>query len=341
MTSLRNPGSLLADADMTKARFLDLIALASKLKADKFNGNESARLTGRTIALLFEKNSTRTRCAFEVAAYDQGAHVSYLGPTGSHVGKEESIPDTARVLGGMYDAIAFRGFDQSVVEELADNAGVPVWNALTDQWHPTQMLADMLTMTEHHESDALEDAAFCFTGDGRNNVARSLLVSGALLGMDVRIAAPAELQPPPEVVAAAEAFQKKSGARLTVTDDVAAGVRGADFVYTDVWLSMGEADEQWGSRVRQLLPYRVTEELMNSSGKPATKFMHCLPSIHNRATEVGERLHAQFGLDGAEVTNEVFESHRSIVFDQSANKMHSLKALLVSTLGGSASGAAD
>jgi ornithine carbamoyltransferase len=336
-----DPGSLLADTDMTKPRFLDLIALASKLKGDKLGGTESARLTGATIALLFEKNSTRTRCAFEVAAYDQGAHVTYLGPTGSHVGKEESIPDTARVLGGMYDAIAFRGFDQSVVEELADNAGVPVWNALTDQWHPTQMLADVLTMTEYHESGAIEDTACCFAGDGRNNVARSLLVSGAILGMDVRIAAPVELQPPPEVVAAAQAFAKISGARLTVTDDVAAGVRGADFVYTDVWLSMGEAEDQWASRIRLLLPYRVTEELMASAGRPDTRFMHCLPSIHNRATEVGERLYKQFGLDGAEVTEEVFESRRSIVFDQSANKMHSLKALLVSTLPNSTSGAAD
>ena len=341
MTSPRNPGSLLADADMTKARFLDLIALASKLKADKLGGTESPRLTGRTIALLFEKNSTRTRCAFEVAAYDQGGHVTFLGPTGSHVGKEESIPDTARVLGGMYDAIAFRGFDQSVVEELADHAGVPVWNALTDQWHPTQMLADMLTMTEHHESGALEDTAFCFTGDGRNNVARSLLVSGAILGMDVRIAAPVELQPPPEVVAAAQAFAKKSGARLTVTDDVAAGVRGADFVYTDVWLSMGESEDQWASRIRLLLPYRVTGELMASTERTATRFMHCLPSIHNRATEVGQRLYDQFGLDGAEVSEEVFTSPRSIVFDQSANKMHSLKALLVATLGTSTYGGAD
>jgi len=330
------PGSLLADADMTKERFLELLALASKLKADKLSGTESPRLTGRTIALLFEKNSTRTRCAFEVAAYDQGGHVTYLGPTGSHVGKEESIPDTARVLGGMYDAIAFRGFDQSVVEELADHAGVPVWNALTDQWHPTQMLADMLTMSEYHESGSIEDVAFCFTGDGRNNVGRSLLVSGAVLGMDVRIAAPAELAPPPEVVATAQAFAEKSGARLTMTDDVAAGARGADFVYTDVWLSMGESDDQWGSRVRLLLPYRVTKELMSSTGRPAARFMHCLPSIHNRATEVGARLHEQFGLDGAEVTEEVFESPASIVFDQSANKMHSIKALLVETLGSGA-----
>jgi len=330
----RNPGSLLADADMTKARFLDLLALAGKLKADKFGGTETAALTGRTIVLLFEKNSTRTRCAFEVAAYDQGAHVTFLGPTGSHVGKEESIPDTARVLGGMYDAIAFRGFDQSTVDELADHAGVPVWNALTDQWHPTQMLADIATMTEFHEGHSLEDIAYCFTGDGRNNVARSLLVSGALLGMDVRIAAPAELQPPPDVVAAAQAFAKKSGARITVTDDLAAGVRGADFIYTDVWLSMGESEDQWTDRVRLLLPYRVTAQVMDSTGRPATRFMHCLPSIHNRATEVGARLHAQFGLDGAEVTEEVFTSPRSVVFAQSANKMHSLKALIVATLAG-------
>ncbi len=329
----RHPGSLLADTDVTRERFLDLISLASILKRAKLDRSESPRLTGRTIVLLFEKNSTRTRCAFEVAAYDQGAHVTFLGPSGSHAGHEESIPDTARVLGGMYDAIAFRGFDQSVVEQLADHAGVPVWNALTDQWHPTQSLADILTMTEHH-AGPVRDIAFCFAGDGRNNVARSLLVTGALLGMDVRIAAPAGLQPQAGVVAIAEAAAATSGARILVTDDVTAGVRGADFIYTDVWLSMGEADDQWASRVRELSPYRVTAELMAATGKPDPKFMHCLPSIHNRETGVGARLHDQFGIDGAEVTEEVFESASSIVFAQSANKMHSLKALLVGSLAG-------
>lgn len=332
MNSSRHPGSLLADTEMTKQRFMDLITLASELKRARQTGTERPRLTGRSIALLFEKNSTRTRCAFEVAAYDQGAHVTYLGPTGSHVGVEESIPDTARVLGGMYHGIAFRGFDQRTVAALADHAGVPVWNALSDQWHPTQSLADVLTMTEHHDG-TVDDIAYCFAGDGRNNVARSLLVTGAVLGMDVRIAAPASLQPPAGVVAAAREAAAASGARVLVTDDVTAAVRGAGFIYTDVWLSMGEPDSEWASRVSELLPYRVTEQLMASTGRSDTKFMHCLPAIHNRETKVGARLHEQFGLDGAEVTEQVFESKDSIVFDQSENKMHTIKALLVGTLG--------
>jgi len=330
MTSPRHPGSLLADTEMTKQRFMNLILLAAKLKHAKHGGTERPLLTGRSIALLFEKNSTRTRCAFEVAAYDQGAHVTYLGPTGSHVGAEESIADTARVLGGMYDGIAFRGFDQAAVTELADHAGVPVWNALSDQWHPTQSLADILTMTEHHDGE-LEDIAYCFAGDGRNNVARSLLVTGAVLGMDVRIAAPASLQPPADVVAAAHEAAAASGARVLVTDDVTRAVRDVDYIYTDVWLSMGEPDSQWASRVSELLPYRVTEQLMAATGRADTKFMHCLPSIHNRETKVGARLFDQFSLDGAEVTEQVFESKNSIVFDQSENKMHTIKALLVGT----------
>ncbi|HUD38623.1 MAG TPA: ornithine carbamoyltransferase [Streptosporangiaceae bacterium] len=331
MTAVRHAGSLLADTEATKPRFLALTGLAAELKRDKREGTEQPRLTGRSFALVFEKNSTRTRTAFEVAAYDQGAHVTYLGPTGSHIGVEESIADTARVLGRIYDGIAFRGFDQAAVEQLADYSGVPVWNALTDQWHPTQSLADVLTMTEHYEGP-IEEIAYCYSGDGRNNVARSLLVSGAILGMDVRIAAPASLQPPPDVVAAAQAAAAASGARILITDDVAAGVSGADFLHTDVWLSMGEPDSQWQSRVRDLLPYRVTEELMAATGRPGTKFMHCLPSIHNRQTTVGARLHEQFGLDGAEVTEEVFESTRSIVFDQSENRMHTIKALLVASM---------
>jgi ornithine carbamoyltransferase len=325
----RHPGSLLADTDMTKDRLVDLITLAGALKRAKRDGTQERQLTGRTIALLFEKNSTRTRCAFEVAAYDQGGHTTFLGPTGSHVGVEESIPDTARVLGGMYDGIAFRGFAQETVDQLADHSGLPVWNALTDSWHPSQPLADFLTMTEHH-TGPMQDISFCFAGDGRNNVARSLLVTGAIAGLDVRIAAPKALQPPPDVQAAAEAAAASSGARILVTDDVAAATRGVDFVYADVWLSMGEPDEQWATRVDELLPYRVTAELMASTGKATTRFMHCLPSIHNRDTTVGARLHDQFGLDGAEVTEEVFESPASIVFDQSENKMHSIKALIVS-----------
>jgi ornithine carbamoyltransferase len=331
MTSARHAGSLVADTEMTKNRFMELVSLAAELKRDKHNGAEHALLAGAAIVLVFEKNSTRTRAAFEVAAHDQGAHVTYLGPEGSHVGKEESIPDTARVLGRMYDGIAFRGFAQETVVQLADNAGVPVWNALSDQWHPTQMLADILTMTEH-QAGPLEDITFCFAGDGRNNVARSLLMTGALLGLDVRIAAPAGLQPPADVVAAAQAAAATSGASILVTPDVAAGVSGADFVYTDLWLSMGEDDDEWAARVRELLPYRVTEQLMRSTGKPGTKFMHCLPAIHNSETTIGARLHEQFGLDGAEVTEQVFESPDSIVFDQAENRLHTIKALMIASL---------
>jgi ornithine carbamoyltransferase len=333
MTSHRHPGSLLQDLDLDKKQFLDLLALARDLKRDKNAGTETARLTGRNIVLVFEKNSTRTRCAFEVAAHDQGAHVTYLGADGTHIGREESIPDTARVLGRMYDGIGFRGFAQDTVEQLAEHSGVPVWNALTDAWHPTQTLADVLTMTGHHDGD-VEDIAYCFTGDGRNNVARSLLVTGALLGMDVRIAAPHALQPPPDLVAAAHGVARHSAARILVTDDVQAAVRGCDFVYTDVWVSMGEADDQWASRVPSLLPYRVTEQLMTATDRSGARFMHCLPSVHNRDTALGGRVFQQFGLDGAEVTEEVFESARSVVFEQSENRMHTIKALLVSALAG-------
>lgn len=268
MTTPRQPGSLLKDLDLDAGQFLSLVESARQLKADKQAGTEQPRLGGREIVLVFEKNSTRTRCAFEVAARDQGAGITYLGPDGSHVGTEESIPDTARVLGRMFDGIGFRGFAQQTVEQLAEFAGVPVWNGLTDQWHPTQSLADILTMTENHPGP-VTDIAYCFTGDGRNNVARSLLVTGALLGMDVRIAAPPALTPPPDVVSAARAAAEHSGARVTVTDDVHAGVRGADFVYTDVWVSMGEPAEDWAVRVPEMLPYRVTSELLESTGKPA------------------------------------------------------------------------
>ncbi len=333
MTSQSHSGSLLRDLDLDTQQFLDLITQAAQLKRDKLHGSEVRRLAGANIALLFEKNSTRTRCAFEVAAHDQGGHVTYIGADGSHVGREESIADTARVLGRMFDGIAFRGFAQRTVEQLAAHAGVPVWNALTDQWHPTQMLADILTMTEHHGGD-VSDITCCFTGDGRNNVARSLLVTGALLGMDVRIAAPAALQPPSDVVAAAHDATRHSGARVQVTDDVHEAVRGADFVYTDVWVSMGESDDEWATRVPLLLPYRVTGQLMDSSGRAGTRFMHCLPAVHNRETALGARVYERFGLEGAEVTEDVFESKRSIVFDQSENRMHTIKALLVLALAG-------
>jgi ornithine carbamoyltransferase len=331
-TTARHPGSLTKELDLDRAAFLDLVDLAGQLKQEKGRGEERARLAGRNIALVFEKNSTRTRCAFEVAAHDQGAHVTYLGPDGSHIGREESIRDTARVLGRMFDGIEFRGFAQATVEELADHAGVPVWNGLTDQWHPTQMLADVLTMTEHRPGP-VEETAFCFTGDGRNNVARSLLVTGALLGMDVRITAPRELQPPADVLATARRLADGSGARILVTDDPQDAVRGAHCVYTDVWVSMGETQEQWDVRVPMLTPYRVTEQLMQASGLPDTRFLHCLPALHDRTTVLGGRLHDSYGLDGAEVTDDVFESPRSVVFDQAENRMHTIKAVLVSALG--------
>jgi ornithine carbamoyltransferase len=327
----RHPGSLLTVADLGKDRFLGLVERAAQLKRAKAAGTEQPRLIGRTIALIFEKSSTRTRCAFEVAAFDQGAHVTYLGSEGSHIGKEESIPDTARVLGRMFDGIEFRGFTQKTVEQLADHAGVPVWNGLTDSWHPTQMLADVLTMVEHRPSPP-ERITCCFLGDGRNNVARSLLVTGAMLGMDVRIAAPRELWPPADVVATAHELAASSGARVLVTDDPAAGVAHADFVYTDVWVSMGESSQTWTERVPRLLPYRVTEELMATAG-PETKFLHCLPAVHDRSTELGQRLYDEFGLDGVEVTDEVFTSPRSVVFDQAENRLHTIKAVLVDALG--------
>jgi len=331
LTTARHPGSLLKELDLDKPGFLALTALAASLKQARGLDTDLPRLAGRNIALIFEKSSTRTRCAFEVAAHEQGAHVTYLGPEGSHIGREESIPDTARVLGRMFDGIEFRGFAQDTVEQLADHAGVPVWNGLTDSWHPTQMLADILTMTEHHDGP-IEEIAYCFLGDGRNNVARSLLITGALLGMDVRIAAPRDLWPPNDLIATARILAETSGARVTVTENVQEGVAGVDFVYSDVWVSMGESPDVWATRIPLLLPYRVTEHVMSSSGKPGTKFMHCLPSVHDRSTELGRRLYEQHGLDGAEVTDEVFESPRSIFFDQAENRLHTIKAVLVAAL---------
>jgi ornithine carbamoyltransferase len=328
MSSSCHPGSLLKELDLDKKDVLALLDLARELKQAKAQGTEARQLVGKNIALIFEKASTRTMCAFEVAAFDQGAHVTYLGPSGSHIGSSESIADTARVLGRMFDGIEFRGFAQDSVEQLADNAGIPVWNGLTTEWHPTQMLADILTMTEFHDGP-MEEIAYCFLGDGRNNVARSLLIIGALLGMDVRIAAPRELWPPDDVIAAARGLATDSGARVLVTDDVGRGVKGVGFVYTDVWVSMGESDDDWATRVPELLPYRVTQALMNSTGRGDTKFLHCLPSVHNRDTDLGRRLYEQFGLDGAEVSNDVFESPASVVFDQAENRLHTIKAVMV------------
>lgn len=331
MTSSRQPGSLLKELDLSKAEFVALLDLARSLKTAKTRGTEVPQLGGKNIALIFEKASTRTMCAFEVAAYDQGAHVTYLGPSGSHIGSSESIADTARVLGRMFDGIEFRGFAQGSVEQLADYAGIPVWNGLTTEWHPTQMLADMLTMTEHHDGP-LEDIAYCFLGDGRNNVARSLLITGALLGLDVRIAAPRELWPPDDVIDAARRLAIDSGARVLVTDDPARGVEGVAFIYTDVWVSMGESDDDWATRVPGLLPYRVTSALMDATGRGDSKFLHCLPSLHNTDTDLGRRLHEQFGIDGAEVTDDVFESPASLVFDQAENRLHTIKAVMVNAL---------
>jgi ornithine carbamoyltransferase len=324
--------SLLTEAGLGRDLFLELVDLAAELKAARQEGREVPRLKGKNIALIFEKASTRTRCAFEVAAADQGAMSTYLGPDGSHIGREESIADTAQVLGRLYDGIEFRGFAQETLDELATYAGVPVWNGLTDQWHPTQMLADVLTIRET-VSDKLGDIVWTYVGDGRNNVARSILVTGAMLGMDVRIAAPSALQPPQDVQDMAVELARASGGQTRVTDDAVSAVAGADAVYTDVWVSMGEADSVWDERVALLGPYRVTPELMAESGKSTTRFMHCLPSIHNERTELGRRIYDRYGLRGAEVTDEVFTSRASVVFQQAENRMHTIKAVLVASLG--------
>ncbi|MFI6294702.1 ornithine carbamoyltransferase [Nonomuraea sp. NPDC050790] len=325
--------SLLTVTDLGREGFHKLLDLAAELKEAKRDGRERPVLTGRNIALVFGKDSTRTRCAFEVAAYDQGAHVTYLGPSGSHLGREESVADTARVLGAMFDGIEFRGFGQETVEELARHAGVPVWNGLTDQWHPTQMLADVLTMREHHPG-AVESIGYCFTGDGRGNIARSLLMTGAMLGMDVRIAAPAALSPPQSLVEEARRLARASGAQVTVTEDLPSALDGAAFVYTDVWVSMGEADAEWDRRVPLLTPYRVTAEVMAATGRRDTRFLHCLPAVHDTTTQAGRRVHERYGLEGAEVSDEVFTSPASVVFQQAENRLHTIKALMVAALGG-------
>jgi ornithine carbamoyltransferase len=321
------------ELDVTPGEFQSLLTLSAELKAAKRERTERRRLTGRSIALVFEKTSTRTRCAFEVAAHDQGAHTTYLDPSGSQIGHKESIRDTARVLGRMFDGIQYRGRRQADIETLAEHAGVPVWNGLTDEWHPTQSLCDVFTMTEHAGRPA-GDIAFAYLGDARNNVGNSLLVAGALLGMDVRIVAPPGLLPSEEVQAAARGLAVRSGARLTLTDDVAAGVRGVDFVHTDVWVSMGEPKEVWAERIALLRPYQVNEAVLEATGNPAVRFMHCLPAFHDRETAVGEQIFTEFGLDGLEVTDDVFESKASIVFDQAENRLHTIKAVMVATLDG-------
>lgn len=323
----------LKELDFTAEEWHELLDLAAELKADKKVGKESPRLTGKNIALIFEKTSTRTRCAFEVAAYDQGAHTTFLDPTSSQLGHKESVADTAQVLGRMYDAIEYRGSAQSTVETLAQWAGVPVYNGLTDEWHPTQMLCDALTMREHAGKPAGE-IAYAFCGDARSNVAHSLLVTGALTGMDVRMVAPKSLQPAGSVVEAAHALAATSGARITITDEIDVGVHGVDFVHTDVWVSMGEPKEIWDERIQLLGRYQVNDELLKATGTPDVKFMHCLPAFHDTETTVGRLVAEQFGMaNGVEVTDEVFTSAASIVFDQAENRMHTIKAILVATLG--------
>ncbi len=317
--------------DYSRDEILFLLELSKSLKDAKRDGQEQPKLHGLNIALIFEKTSTRTRCAFEVAALDQGAHVSYLGPSGSQIGHKESMKDTARVLGRMYDGIEYRGFGQSIVEELGEFAGVPVWNGLTDEYHPTQILADFLTMEEHCDKP-LTDISYCYLGDARNNVGNSLLVGGAKLGMDIRLAAPRSNWPDDGLVAMCEKIAVESGAKILLTEDVAEGVKGADFLYTDVWVSMGEPPEVWEERIDLLKPYQVNSNALKLTGNPQTKFLHCLPAFHNRETKVGQEIFEQFGLDGLEVTEEVFESEHSIVFDQAENRMHTIKAIMVATL---------
>jgi len=324
--------SFLKEVDFTPKEWKFLLGLAADLKAAKYAGTELPRLTGKNIALIFEKTSTRTRCAMEVAAHDQGAHVTYLDPSGSQMGHKESVKDTARVLGGMFDAIEYRGSAQTNVETLAASSGVPVWNGLTDEWHPTQALCDMLTMREHSTKNDHE-IAFAYLGDAHNNVANSLLVAGALMGMDVRIVAPRQLWNTDDVIAAAQTIAESTGARLTHTEDVAEGVAGVDFIYTDIWVSMGEPKETWDERIAALLPYQVTADVLAKTSNPDVKFMHCLPAFHDRNTAVGEQLFKQTGLGELEVTDEVFESSSSIVFAQAENRMHSIKAIMVATLG--------
>jgi ornithine carbamoyltransferase len=323
---------LLRLADYSPDEIRYLIELARELKAAKKEGREEQKLVGKEIALIFEKDSTRTRCAFEVAAYDQGAHVTFMGPSGSHMGHKETAKDTARVLGRMYDAIEFRGFTQDVAEELAEWSGVPVYNGLTDEWHPTQMLADFLTMTEHSDKP-LDEVVFCYLGDARFNMADSYLVAGAKLGMHVRIASPKSLWPRDEIQEIAHTTAAETGATIMLTEDVEEAVKDADFLLTDVWVSMGEPDDVWKERIELLKPYQVNTKTMELTGNPDCKFMHCLPAFHNTDTEVGKEIFEKFGMESLEVTEEVFESPASIVFDEAENRMHTIKAVMVATIG--------
>lgn len=324
--------SFLKELDFTKEELVFLLKLSKELKNAKYCGTEQPKLSGKNIALIFEKDSTRTRCAFEVAAHDQGAHVTYLGPSGSQMGHKETVKDTARVLGRMYDGIEYRGFGQTIVEELAKYAGVPIWNGLTNEWHPTQMLADVLTMIEHSDNP-LEKIAYAYVGDARFNMGRSLLTIGAILGMDVRIGAPKALWPDASLIENCRNIARESGARITVTDNAEEAVKGVEFIHTDVWVSMGEPKEVWEERIKLLFPYQVNADLVKKSENPDVKFMHCLPAFHNADTSVGKQVSEQFALkDGIEVTEEVFEGKNSLVFDQAENRMHTIKAVMVATL---------
>ncbi len=318
--------------DFSRNEIKYLLKLSADLKTTSKKGTEKKKLKGKTIALIFEKSSTRTRVGFEVAAYDQGAHVTYLGPSGTQIGAKETMKDTARVLGRLYDAIEYRGFGQDVVEVLAEHAGVPVYNGLTDEFHPTQVLADLLTMKEHSKK-SLRKISFCFLGDAGNNMGDSLLIGGAKMGMDVRLCAPKACWPMQAIINDANAMAVKSGAKITITESVKDAVKDCDFLYTDVWLSMGEAEEKWPERIKLLKPYQINAEIMKMTGNPKVKFMHCLPAFHNAETKIGKDMQTKFGLDAMEVTDEVFESPASIVFDQAENRMHTIKAILVATLG--------
>ena len=325
-----NGRHFLLEADFTPAEWRGLIDLAAELKAAKKAGREERRLVGRNIALIFEKTSTRTRCAFEVAAHDQGASTTYLDPAGSQLGHKESVADTARVLGRMFDGIEYRGYGQEIVDELAKYAGVPVWNGLTDEWHPTQMLADQLTMLEHSDKP-LDQIVLAYVGDARSNVGNSVLVSSALAGMDVRMISPASVQPNAEVQAIARKLASETGARITVTDDLDVIV-GADFVYTDVWVSMGEPEEVWDERLALLTPYQVNQALLDRTGNPDVKVLHCLPAYHDLGTAIGRKLHERTGMVEFEIAHDVFEAHADVIFDEAENRMHTIKAVLVATL---------
>ncbi|NNL16025.1 MAG: ornithine carbamoyltransferase [Flavobacteriaceae bacterium] len=322
---------LLTLLDFSPDEIKYLLSLSAKLKKRKKAGRSKLLFSGKNIALIFEKSSTRTRCAFEVATHDLGGTTTYLGPTGSQMGKKESIEDTARVLGRFYDGIEYRGFGQEIVEALAEHAGVTVWNGLTDEFHPTQVLADLMTMKEHCNKE-YNDMTYAYLGDARNNMGNSLLIVGAKMGMDVRIAAPKEVQPEAELVKKANAIAKESGAKINITEDVAEAVKDCDFVITDVWVSMGEPDEVWEKRIKLLKPYQINKKVMELTGNKDAKFMHCLPAFHNRKTKVGEEIFQKFGLDGLEVTEDVFESEASIVFDEAENRMHTIKAVMVATI---------